>query len=146
MDKDSEEVLLSSSDALTQSAETSLHPVDARLRETAETSPEPLTDRPTSGLKLENKGTGMDAAAQSSVETGRESTKLGPNQNPAMEAKEGEGAKEEGGQNSPDMNGEADDKKSGSRQSSKYKTVSYRRIRRGNTKQRIDEFESMMNF
>lgn len=27
----------------------------------------------------------------------------------------------------------------------KYSTVSYRRIRKGNTKQRIDEFESMMH-
>ncbi|CAB1459183.1 unnamed protein product [Pleuronectes platessa] len=103
------------------------------------------SDREASDLKLENNVTVMDAAPQASVETGPESNKLGQNQNPAMEAKEGEGAKEVGGQNSPDMNGEADDKKSGSRQPSKYKTVSYRRIRRGNTKQRIDEFESMMN-
>ena len=103
-------------------------------------------DPPTSGLELENKVTVMDAAAQASVETGRGGNRLSPNQEPAMEAKEGEGAKEEGGQNSPEMNGVAEDKKSGSRQSSKYKTVSYRRIRRGNTKQRIDEFESMMNF
>ncbi|XP_008944082.1 PREDICTED: ermin, partial [Merops nubicus] len=28
---------------------------------------------------------------------------------------------------------------------SRYNTISYRRIRKGNTKQRIDEFESMMH-
>lgn len=28
---------------------------------------------------------------------------------------------------------------------SRYNTISYRKIRKGNTKQRIDEFESMMN-
>lgn len=43
-------------------------------------------------------------------------------------------------------NGEVDDKKKDTNQSSKYKTVSYRRIRRGNTRQRIDEFEAMMNW
>lgn len=49
---------------------------------------------------------------------------------------------------SPVMNGEADaadDKKKDGQQSSKYKTVSYRKIPRGNTRQRIDEFESMFN-
>nr|XP_019969169.1 PREDICTED: moesin-like [Paralichthys olivaceus] len=144
-DKDSEEVLLSSSDALTQTAETDLHPEDAPLH-LREAPPERHADRPTSGLKLEKQATAMDAASQSSVATASENERISANQNPAMEAKEGEGAKEEGGQNSAKMNGEAGDKKSDGRQSSKYKTVSYRRIRRGNTKQRIDEFEAMMNF
>nr|XP_029375560.1 ermin [Echeneis naucrates] len=40
---------------------------------------------------------------------------------------------------------EMEAKEDGSRPSSKYKTVSYRRIRKGNTKQRIDEFEAMTN-
>lgn len=48
--------------------------------------------------------------------------------------------KEDGGENSTE-----EEKKNGSHQSSKYKTVSYRKIRKGNTKQRIDEFEAMMN-
>lgn len=84
----------------------------------------------------------MDAAAQSSLRAGSGSKEPCPTQNsPVTEVKEGKGDKEEGGQTSP----KADDKKKGGHQSSKYKSVSYRKIRRGNTRQRIDEFESMMN-
>lgn len=96
----------------------------------------------------------MDAAAQSSFRTGPGSNEPRPDQNsgsagnPAMEVKEDKGDKEDGSQNSHKANGKADaedDKKNGGRLSSKYKSVSYRKIRRGNTRQRIDEFESMMN-
>lgn len=86
----------------------------------------------------------MDAAAQSSMELSPTESQSGTG-NPVMEAKEDKGDREEGGQSYPKMNGEADDKKNGSCQSTKYKTVSYRKIRKGNTKQRIDEFEAMIN-
>lgn len=105
----------------------------------------PFPDLLAPGCRLEKRVTLMDAAAQSSTAAGRENKEVSLTQNPAAEAKEGEGAKDEGGQNSSKTNGEADDKTSGGRQSTKYKTVSYRRIRKGNTKQRIDEFEAMMN-
>lgn len=49
-------------------------------------------------------------------------------------------------QSSGEMPPEGSQKSSTSHRSySKYNTVSYRKIRKGNTKQRIDEFESMMH-
>lgn len=63
--------------------------------------------------------------------------------NPGSDMKEGGGNHDEEGQNS--QNSKGDDKKKAGHQAAKYKSVSYRKIRRGNTRQRIDEFESMMN-
>ncbi|KAM6892857.1 uncharacterized protein PEZ65_022918 [Lycodopsis pacificus] len=99
------------------------------------------------GCRLEAKVSLMDAAAGSPLRAGGGRRELSPTANssgtnPEMEAKED---KEEGSQNSLSVNSEADGKKNGSHQSSKYKTVSFRRIRRGNTRQRIDEFEAMMD-
>ncbi|XP_037618488.1 cilia- and flagella-associated protein 251-like [Sebastes umbrosus] len=112
-----------------------------------------ITPELQTGCRLEEEVSSMDAAAESSLraEGGSKELSLTPNSS-VMEVKED---KEEGGQNSHNMNGEAgeavevdaaDDKKNSSHQSSKYKTVSFKRIRRGNTRQRIDEFEAMMDF
>lgn len=59
---------------------------------------------------------------------------------------DGDDAGQVTGQNSRNSSKTEDKKKASGHQSSKYKSVSYRKIRKGNTRQRIDEFESMMNF
>lgn len=102
-----------------------------------------------SRCRPEEKVASMDAGAQTSSRAGTGGNESCLTQNapglgiPETEVKEGRDDTGEGGQNS--LNAKVDDKKKGSHQSSKYKSVSYRKIRKGNTRQRIDEFESMMN-
>lgn len=102
-----------------------------------------------SPCRPEEKVASMDAADQTSSRPGTGGNEPCPTQKspgsgqPETEVKEARDDTGEGGQNS--LNAKADDKKKAGHQSSKYKSVSYRKIRKGNTRQRIDEFESMMN-
>uniref|UniRef100_A0A673ZNW4 Ermin n=1 Tax=Salmo trutta TaxID=8032 RepID=A0A673ZNW4_SALTR len=110
---------------------------------------EPLTDSqsqtlpPRTGTELLQLG--LLWSPQRPPEQQRPTSHLDPSldQEPEEECEEEEeglnrGGPQSGGRQSPD-------EKPGSKNASKYSTVSYRKIRKGNTKQRIDEFESMVN-
>lgn len=94
-------------------------------------------------------GTPQETKLGTGVSTGQPVKGAGPNtftkprenhEEPEEECEEEEegGGRQSGGRQYPD-------KKPGSKNASKYSTVSYRKIRKGNTKQRVDEFESMVN-
>ncbi|KAK5847466.1 hypothetical protein PBY51_016590 [Eleginops maclovinus] len=118
----------------TQSSEERL-----QIKTTGETSAiiKDTTPKPQTAGRLKKRVTLVDPEASLMAEGGT--------QNPSNPMVEGKPDKEEPGQNSRLMNGKADNKKNSTQQRSKFKTVSYRRIRRGNTRQRIDEFEAMMD-
>lgn len=84
----------------------------------------------------------MDAATQSLKTKKEKKEHLASEVNSEIVA---EGVREEKHPIVPELSTEAEEKKNKSLPPSKYKTVSYRRIRKGNTKQRIDEYEAIIS-
>ncbi|KAL1022053.1 hypothetical protein UPYG_G00021600 [Umbra pygmaea] len=91
--------------------------------------------------KETKQGTGVCTGQQSGKKSGARSFTKPIESCGEDEEDEGEGGEEEG------VNGDGGCQSPGRgcQPVSKYRTVSYRKIRRGNTKQRVDEFESMLN-